>query len=112
MVNGESLLVGAISASGAQAIGQSIQITGSTPVRLTIRAARSCSIHFVPRHNGKPIAGAMIILVPENASSNVPLFMRESDSDGRLHSGISSLENTKFSELKTIGTWNGLIQPS
>ncbi|HXF12830.1 MAG TPA: carboxypeptidase-like regulatory domain-containing protein [Terriglobales bacterium] len=84
VVNGESLLVGAISAIGAQAIGQSIQITGSTPVRLTIRAALGLAvINGIARHNGKPIAGAMIILVPENAKSNVPIFRRDqSDSDG------------------------------
>ena len=84
LVNGQNLMPGHISATGAKVIGQSIQISGSTPVRITIQVAPTLSvINGVARHNGMPIPGAMIVLVPENADSNLPLFRRDqSDSDG------------------------------
>ncbi len=84
LVNGQNLMPGDISATGAKVNGQSIQISGSAPVRITIRVAPQLSvINGVAQHNGMPIPGAMITLVPENAESNLPLFRRDqSDSDG------------------------------
>jgi hypothetical protein len=71
-------------ATGAKVMGQSIQISGSTNVQLGIRLSRSLStINGTALRDGKPISGAMILLVPQNPELNLPFFRRDqSDSDG------------------------------
>jgi len=61
-----------------------LQIAGSEPVRLTVRVAHGLGqVDGVVMREGKPWAGAMVVLVPRNAGNNAVLFRRdESDSDG------------------------------
>lgn len=82
--NGLNSIVGSLKATGAQVAGQTIQITGGKPVRLEIEMSTTLSkINGTARRDGKPVAGAMILLVPEDAEINLPKFRRdESDSDG------------------------------
>jgi hypothetical protein len=81
---GENSIITTMVATGAKVIGQSIQISGSTNVQLGIRLSRSLStINGTALRDGKPISGAMILLVPQNPELNLPLFRRDqSDSDG------------------------------
>jgi hypothetical protein len=104
LINGESLMVGTISATGAKVIGQSIQVNGSTPVYLSIRLSHTLStITGIARRKGKPFPGAMIILVPEDADSNWPLFRRDqSDSDGSF-----TLRDILPGKYKLIAIENG-----
>jgi hypothetical protein len=83
-MNGENSIISSISAIGAKVTGQSIQISGPTPIQLSIKLSRTLSkINGMTLRNGKPIAGAMIVLVPENPEWNMPLFRRDqSDTDG------------------------------
>ena len=82
--NGLNSIVGSLKATGAQVAGQTIQITGGKPVQLEIEMSTTLSkINGTARRDGKPVAGAMILLVPEEAEVNLPKFRRdESDSDG------------------------------
>jgi protocatechuate 3,4-dioxygenase beta subunit len=73
-----------LSATGAKVVGQSFQIGGASQIHLKIELSRTLShINGTAFRQGTPVSGAMIILVPENAESNVALFRRDqSDSDG------------------------------
>jgi len=84
VMNGENSIIGTLSATGAKVDGQTIQITGSRPVKLNITLPKNLStVNGTARRDGQPFPGAMIVLVPENPQINLPLFRRdESDSDG------------------------------
>jgi len=83
-ITGENSIVSSLKAKGAQVVGQTVQITGGKPVELEISLSNSLSkINGTAKRDGKPIAGAMILLVPEPAEINLPKFRRDqSDSDG------------------------------
>ena len=83
-INGENSIVSGLKATGAQVAGQTVQITGGRPVELDIEMSNTLSkINGIVRRDGKPVAGIMILLVPENAEVNLPKFRRDqSDSDG------------------------------
>lgn len=82
--NIENSLIEKITATGARVIGQTVEITGSKPVHLLISLSHNLSrINGTAMRDGKPIAGVMVLLVPENPEVNLPLFRRDqSDSDG------------------------------
>jgi hypothetical protein len=84
VVNGMNSTIGALSATGARAEGQTIQVTNSNPVQLKIELSKGLStVNGTARRDGAPFASAMIVLVPENPEDNLPLFRRDqSDSDG------------------------------
>jgi 5-hydroxyisourate hydrolase-like protein (transthyretin family) len=70
-------------AKGARAVGQTLEISANS-VQLVVTAT-----HAVARIDGtvirddKPFAGAMVVLVPRDPTSNLTLFRRDqSDSDG------------------------------
>lgn len=83
-MNGTNSIVSSLKATGAQVVGQSVQITGSKPIELEIGMASALSkITGTVRRDKEPVVGAMILLVPEDAEINLPKFRRDqSDSDG------------------------------
>jgi hypothetical protein len=83
-INGENSIISSLRATGAQVVGQTVQITGEKRVELAISLSNTLSkINGTARRDGKPVAGAMILLVPEAAEVNLPKFRRDqSDSDG------------------------------
>ena len=83
-INGENSIISSLKATGAQVVGQTVQITGGKPVELEISLSNTLSkISGTARRDDKPVAGAMILLVPEAAEVNLPKFRRDqSDSDG------------------------------
>jgi protocatechuate 3,4-dioxygenase beta subunit len=71
-----------IAVGGAKLKGQSLQV-GASDVKLNIVAAKtSARVEGIAQKDGKPFAGAMIVLVPQNMER--PLLYRrdQSDSDG------------------------------
>ena len=81
---GANSIVSSLKATGAKVAGQTVQIPGGKPVELEIELASSpAKITGTARRKGKPVSGAMILLVPEDAEINLPKFRRDqSDSDG------------------------------
>jgi hypothetical protein len=73
-----------LAATGAKISGQSLQITAADKVRISAMASRAVAhVTGTAMRDGKPFAGAMIVLVPDDPEGNLPLFRRDqSDSDG------------------------------
>jgi len=64
--------------------GRTIEIKGPGPVQLTILTASGLGkVEGTVMRDDKPVAGAMVVLVPEDPVNNRPLFRRlQTDSDG------------------------------
>jgi hypothetical protein len=73
-----------LEATGATVSHRSVDIPGGQPVKLTVHISEAkCSLRGIALKEGKPFAGAMILLVPQDADQNPALFHRDqSDSDG------------------------------
>jgi hypothetical protein len=73
-----------MSATGAKLVGRTLEIGGSNRVRISATAGRGLAqVDGVALRGGKPFSGVMIVLVPQDAANNSPLFRRDqSDSDG------------------------------
>jgi hypothetical protein len=84
VMNGGESIISKLSATGAKVAGQSIHVSDSKPINLSIELSQTLStINGTALRNGQPVPGAMIVLAPENPESNLPLFRRDqSDSDG------------------------------
>ena len=84
MLRARGLHIAGITASGATLDGRSIEIPESGAARLDVTLARGMGrVDGVALREGKPFAGAMVLLVPENPAGNYILFRRDqSDSDG------------------------------
>ena len=76
--------VRSLTATGAKITGRTVIISSGQDVRLTIRLSQGVSqIEGIALRDGKPVAGAMIVLVPHDPENNLQLFRRDqSDSDG------------------------------
>lgn len=83
-MSGGHSIVSSLKATGAQVMGQTVQIAGGKAVELEIEMSSSLAkIEGTARRGGKPVSGAMIVIVPEIAEINLPKFRRDqSDSDG------------------------------
>jgi hypothetical protein len=83
------LVVKNLEAKGAKVIGNSIETDGTGEVSLILTMAESASsIEGVALREGKPFAGAMILLMPKNERDRPRLVRRDqSDSDGTFHLG-------------------------
>jgi hypothetical protein len=84
-VAAQNTYVVSVSANGALVAGRGVEVGGSDPLHLSIVAAQG-----VGRINGtalssdgKPIAGSMVLLAPDDLAKNTILIRRDqSDSDG------------------------------
>ena len=93
-----------ISAEGTEVSGHSITISpGSTPsVGLTV-VGGSLNVEGIARKDGKPFAGAMVVLVPRNPEGNRDLFRRDqSDLDGTF-----TLQNVAPGSYTVLAIDNG-----
>ena len=84
MSSNDDLFIGKVTATGAKTTGRMLHIGGSEAVKLNIVASAGAGkVEGVALRDGKPQSGAMILLVPQDAENNRPLFRRDqSDSDG------------------------------
>jgi hypothetical protein len=93
-----------IEATGAKVTGHSIEIANATPIRLTVTLSQGLGqVAGIALREGRPLAGAMIVLVPEHPENNAPLFRRDqSDSDGTF-----SLPNVLPGKYTVVAIENG-----
>lgn len=79
----DGYILKSISTLNAKVNGQTIEISAGI-VRLALLASRGTGqVDGVVMRDNKPVAGAMVILVPQDPANNRPLFRRDqSDSDG------------------------------
>jgi hypothetical protein len=77
-------IVGNVAATGARVSGRNVEISGAGPVQLTVTLAKQlATVNGTVLRDGKPVSGAMIVLVPGHPAKNNSLFRRDqSDSDG------------------------------
>jgi hypothetical protein len=73
-----------VESAGAKASGPSFEVLGTGAADLTVYVARSVArVEGVAQREGKPVAGAMILLVPQNFTGDSLSVRRDqSDSDG------------------------------
>ncbi len=78
------LHVGSLEATGATVSGRTIEIPAGQPVNIVVHAAEAnCTLSGFALKNGKPVAGAMVLLVPQDPGHDMSLYHRDqSDSDG------------------------------
>ena len=76
-----------ITVGGTPLEGNTLNITSGERLEATVSlASGSASVEGFTRKHGKPFAGAMIVLVPENPESNYQFFRRDqSDLDGSFN---------------------------
>jgi hypothetical protein len=84
LADDQTLQVTFLEATGATVSHRTVDIPGGQPVKLTIHTSEAkCSLSGIALKDGKPFAGAMMLLVPQEADQNPALFHRDqSDSDG------------------------------
>ena len=84
MFTNQRAAVKTIEATGAKVTGHSIEIANATPVRLIVTLSQGLGqVAGIALREARPLAGALIVLVPEHPENNAPLFRRDqSDSDG------------------------------
>ena len=83
LANAPNLYLKSISAEGARVIGTSVEIRSGTPVKLTMIAGlRRGQVTGTALRDGKPVMGALVLLVPADPAHNPILFRDQSNSDG------------------------------
>jgi hypothetical protein len=84
VANRDNATVKSLVAEGAKVVGQSIEIAEGAQAHLEITLTKgSVDLTGVALRDGKPVAGAMVLLVPQDMEHNEALIRRdESDSDG------------------------------
>jgi len=105
VLNLEHAVVRSVAATGARANGQTVEITGSGPVRLTVSVSEQLSrVDGIALRDGKGIGGAMIVLVPQDLEHNVSLARRDqSDSDGTF--SLYAVPAGKYTVLAIENGW-------
>jgi hypothetical protein len=101
-----SLQVSALEATGAAVSHRTIDIPAGQPVKLTVHTSEAkCSLAGFALKDGKPFAGAMILLVPQDPDQNPALFHRDqSDSDGSF--SMSPLFPGRYTLLALENGWD------
>ncbi|PYP91119.1 MAG: hypothetical protein DMG65_08960 [Candidatus Angelobacter sp. Gp1-AA117] len=98
-------LLSELIATGAKVTGHSLEIKDNTPVKLTAVLTRGLGqVTGVALRDDKPVAGIMIVLVPEDPLHHAQLFRRDqSDSDGTFT--LPSVVPGKYTVLAIADGW-------
>ena len=101
---GSNALLKTISAPGVKVSGHSIEIASGASVHLELTVAQGVGrVDGTALRDGKPFAGAMIVLVPRDIENNSTLVRRDqSDSDGTF-----TLQNVLPGEYTVVALENG-----
>ena len=99
-----NLLVKKVSATGARVFGRELDISGSNRVNVMVTVSQEHGrVDGTALRHGKPVAGAMIVLVPPDMEHNSSLVRRDqSDSDGTF-----SLSNPLPGKYTVVAIENG-----
>ena len=94
-----------MAATGAKIIGQTIRIAGSGPVKLAVVLTQGLGrVEGKALREDNPVAGVMIVLIPQDPANNVTLFRRDqSDSDGTFT--LASVVPGKYTVLAIENGW-------
>lgn len=103
-----NLLVKNVSATGARVLGRELAISGSNHVSVVVTVSEGQGrVDGTALRHGKPVAGAMIVLVPADMKHNSSLVRRDqSDSDGTF-----SLFNALPGKYTVVAIENGWNLP-
>lgn len=104
--NVRGAVVRRIAADGAKVVGQSLDIQGGGTIRLGVELASGLgAISGTAMQDGKPVSGAMIVLVPQDYENNTALIRRDqSDSDGTF--SLRSVLPGKYTVLALGNGWD------
>lgn len=104
--NGNGEFIKAASATGGTVSGRTVEIKGNGPLKLSVTIGRGQgAIHGVALREDKPLAGAMIVLVPSDPAHNQVLFRRDqSDTDGTFT--LPSVVPGKYTLLALQNGWD------
>lgn len=97
-------------ADGAKVIARTFEV-GSNPINLSVVLA-DVAVDVegtVVSSDGKPLSGAMVVIVPEDPEHNENIIRRDqSDTDGTFK--LRVVMPGRWSPYRTAGTWNGQKQ--
>src|SRR5262249_16058852 len=98
--------LGSIRATGAIVHGHSVEIAANASGRLTLVMARGLTrVEGIAQRDGKPVPGAMVVLVPQKLNEEASLVRREqSDSDGTFT--LASALPGKYTVVAIADGWN------
>lgn len=83
VLNFRDALVSSVTAANYKVDNQSVEITGAGVVRLVVTVSqRLGNVDGIARHDGKPVAGAMVVLAPRDLTATTRFRRDQSDSDG------------------------------
>lgn len=101
----EGFFVVSVGASGATVTGRTLQIDSSDPVSLKVVMARGVAqVKGTAVRDGKPVSGALVVLVPPDPANNQPLFRADqSDSDGTFT--LPSIVPGKYTVVAVDNGW-------
>jgi hypothetical protein len=106
LANAPKFAIRNITASGARLNGRTLEFSGAQPVKLAITVAEGMgTINGTVMRDGKPLSGAMVVLVPADPGNNNPLFRRDqSDSDGTFT--LPQVVPGKYSVIAIQNGWD------
>ncbi len=102
--NVRGALLKSVSATGAQVVGHTVEISSGTSVRLSLTMSSGVGrVNGTALRDSKGYAGAMIVLVPQDLQNDSTLIRRDqSDSDGTF-----SLQNVLPGRYTLVAIENG-----
>ncbi len=114
--NIEGAVVQRVTAQGATSSGTTVNLAGGA-VQLTVNlSTKLVDVNGVVLRNDKPVAGAMVVLIPDGAGDNAALYRRDqSDSDGTFT--LLDVLPGKYSVLALQNGWDlewlnpGVLRP-
>lgn len=106
LLSSSDLFIRSISANGLRIAGRRLKIKGPEPVNLTIVVGHGTGrLEGMVVRTNKPVAGAMVVLVPEDPENNSALFQREqSNADGSFV--FTMVVPGKYTVLAIANAWD------
>jgi Carboxypeptidase regulatory-like domain len=104
--NAPGFLVRGLNSPNVKTVGRSFEIVNARDLNITMTVARANGrVRGVALKDGKPMGGAMIVLVPQDLRANPALFRRDqSDSDGTFLLG--ALVTGKYTVVAIENGWS------